>query len=225
MRNIVIIEDNSDLRASLIDILSSGSMNVVGFESSESFLTGCALHAVTIVLLDLNLPGEDGLAVAERLKREAPHIGIIMLTARSSAEEVGAGYRSGADIYLTKPSSAIEVKGAIEALVRRTAPSIYTEQRIEFDMKSMTVSGPDGKANLSDTEAELLKAFIEAPENRLEKDVISEILSISNHAKSGTLEVRIVRLRKKLVSVGARGKCINVVRGWGYQLAADIFMA
>lgn len=225
MRNIVIVEDNADLRASLIDILSSGSMNVVGFESSEAFLSGCALHAVDIVLLDLNLPGEDGLAVAERLKQEAPHIGIVMLTARSSAEEVGAGYRSGADIYLTKPSSAIEVKGAIEALVRRTAPLKSTEQKTEFDMRSKTVSGPDGKVYLSDAEAELLRTLIQAPENRLERDVIAEILSISDHAKPGTLEVRIVRLRKKLASVGVRGKCINVVRGWGYHLTANILIA
>jgi DNA-binding response OmpR family regulator len=224
MRNIVIIEDNVDLRASLIDILSSASTNVVGFESSEAFLTGCSLQAVNIVLLDLNLPGEDGIALAKRLKKEAPHIGIIMLTARRSAEEVGAGYSSGADIYLIKPSSASELKGAIEALLRRTASLKATEQKIELDMRSMTVSGPDGVVNISDTDAELLKKFILAPDNRLEKEVIAETLCVDDDAKPGTLEVRIVRLRKKLVSAGAKGKTINVVRGWGYQLATTIVM-
>lgn len=224
MRNIVIVEDNVDLRASLIDILSSASTNVVGFESSEAFLTGCSLQAVNIVLLDLNLPGEDGIALAKRLKKEAPHIGIIMLTARGAAEEVGAGYSSGADIYLIKPSSAIEVKGAIEALLRRTDPSKATEQKIELDMRSMTVSGPDGIVSISDTDAELLKTFILAPENRLEKDVITKILCIDVNARSGTLEVRIVRLRKKLMAAGVKGRPINAIRGWGYQLATTIVM-
>ena len=89
----------------------------------------------------------------------------------------------------------------------------------------MTVAGPDGAVSVSDTEAELLKRLILAPENRLEKDVIAEILCIDNDARPGTLEVRIVRLRKKLVSAGAKGKTINVVRGWGYQLTATIEMS
>jgi DNA-binding response OmpR family regulator len=222
MRNIVIVEDNADLRASLIDILSSASRNVVGFESSEAFLSGRVLHTVNIVVLDLNLPGEDGIALAKRLKQKAPHIGIIMLTARGSAEEVGAGYNSGGDIYLVKPSSAPEVKGAVEALLRRTAQTKSTEQKFKLDMRSMKIFGPDGEVNVSGAEAELLKMLILAPENRLEKDVISKILCIGDDAKPGTLEVRIVRLRKKLDFVGAGGKSINVIRGWGYQLTTKI---
>lgn len=222
MRNIVIVDDNVDLRASLIDILSSEDSNVFGFESSESFLTGCFLQAINIVVLDLNLPGEDGIALAKRLRHEAPHIGIIMLTARGSSEDVGTGYSSGADIYLVKPSSALELKGAIEALLRRTVPFKLKRPNLELDARSMTVTGPEGEVSISDTEAELLKRFILAPDNRLEKEVISEFLGIDDEAKSGTLEVRIVRLRKKLAAAGVQGKTINVVRGWGYQLAAKI---
>lgn len=225
MRNITIVEDNAALRASLIDTLSSATTNVVGFESSEAFLTGCSLEAVNIVLLDLNLPGEDGIALAKRLRHEAPHIGIIMLTARGSAEEVGAGYSSGADIYLTKPSSAIEVKGAVEAIFRRTAPLKLTREDLELDIRAMTVSGPKGRVNVSNTEAELLKMLLLAPDNRLHKDVISEILCLDQKAKPGTLEVRIVRLRKKLALAGTEGNSINVVRGWGYQLTTKIVMA
>lgn len=222
MRNIVIVEDNADLRASLIDILSSEISNVVGFESSEAFLTGCFLQAINIVVLDLNLPGEDGIALAKRLKHEAPHIGIIMLTARGAAEDVGAGYSSGADIYLVKPSSALELKGAIEALLRRTVLTKLSRPNLALDVKSMIVTGPEGEVSVSDAEAELLKGFIFATDNRLEKEVISEFLGIDDEAKPGTLEVRIVRLRKKLAAAGVQGKTINVVRGWGYQLAVII---
>lgn len=222
MRNIVIVEDNSDLRASLIDILSSKDSNVVGFESSEAFLTGCFLQAINIVILDLNLPGEDGIALAKKLKQEAPHVGIIMLTARGAAEDVGTGYSSGADIYLVKPSSAPELKGAIEALLRRTVPFNLSRPSLELDVRAMTVTGPKGEMSISDTEAELLKRFILAPDNRLEKEAISELLGIDDDAKPGTLEVRIVRLRKKLAAAGVQGKTINVIRGWGYLLAAKI---
>jgi DNA-binding response OmpR family regulator len=222
MRNIVIVEDNADLRASLIDILSSETSNVVGFESSEAFLTGCFLQAINIVILDLNLPGLDGIGLANRLKLEAPHVGIIMLTARGAAEDVGTGYNSGADIYLVKPSSELELKGAIEALWRRTGRNIAGQSNLELDARSMTLTGPAGKVALSDTEAELLKQFILAAENRLERNVIGKVLGIDDDAKSGTLEVRIVRLRKKLAAAGFRGKTINVVRSWGYQLAVKI---
>lgn len=225
MHNIVIVEDNSDLRASLIDILLSESANVFGFESSEAFLTGCSLQTVDVVLLDLNLPGEDGIALAKRLKLLAPHIGIVMLSARSSADEVGLGYNSGADIYLVKPSSTPELKGAVDALLRRTVSSKGNEEKIMLDLRSMTISGPDGDVTVSNAEGALLKEFILAPENRLAKNEIAQILCISDDAKSGTLEVRIVRLRKKLALVGANGKIINAVRGWGYQLAATIVLA
>lgn len=222
MLNIVIVEDHCDLRESLLDVMAADGHHALAFDSAEALWSGCSLAAFDIMILDLNLPGEDGIAVARRVRAAHPQIGIVMLTARREPEERRIGYESGADIYLTKPSSAVELSSSVLALARRLKQGKPDQKSLTLNMIAMILEGPGGSVALSAAEVDLLAAFARAPNNRLETTHIAQVFSRSEEISKATIEVRIVRLRKKLRAAGALGQPINVVRNVGYQLSIQI---
>ncbi|OYU19970.1 MAG: hypothetical protein CFE34_02495 [Rhodobacteraceae bacterium PARR1] len=230
MLKIVIVEDNAALRESLVDVLAAEDHHVAAFESAEGFLANCSIASVDILLLDLNLPGEDGVSLARRMRADWPDIGIIMLTARGAPADRSAGYESGADIYLTKPSSAPELTASIRALARRlntdsrvpTSPAEVSEVPLVLNCKTMTLTGRDGMQALTASETDLLQAFAKAPDNRLDVESILGLGPASAPASKAALGVKIVRLRKKLIAAGATGQPLNVIRTWGYQLSVPL---
>jgi DNA-binding response OmpR family regulator len=222
MLNIIIVEDHSDLRESLLDVMAADGHHAEAFDSAEALWSEGRLDTTDIMILDLNLPGEDGIAIARRVHADHPGIGIVMLTARSKPEERRTGYDSGADIYLTKPSSAVELSSSVLALARRLNRGQPERKTLTLNRIAMTLSGPDGTVALSASEAELLAAFAGAENNRLEIDDIGRMIGQAGKARKATIEVRIVRLRKKLIAAGAPGQPINVVRSVGYQLSMRI---
>ena len=135
------------------------------------------------------------------------------------------GYASGADIYLTKPSSGAELSGAINALARRIAHSNAAAPDAVLDPIAMTLTGPDTTVALSAAEVELLTAFSKAPNNRLDSNTIANIACGEAEITKATLEVRIVRLRKKLVTAGIATQPIKAVRNFGYQISTQIKLA
>lgn len=233
MLNIVVIEDNTALRESLVELLAATGNHVAAFGSAESFWANSSVVGIDILLLDLNLPGEDGISVAKRIRERTPNVGIIMLSARASPDERQNGYDNGADIYLAKPSSEQELTAAINAVGRRikadaaaarsvAAPDPAGKRGFTLDVKAMKLTGPSGTANLSSRETDLLQAFALAPQNRLAtEDLVGLELSATGISKA-TLGVKIVRLRHKLARAGATEDTIRVVRNWGYQLAVDL---
>jgi DNA-binding response OmpR family regulator len=222
MLKIIIVEDHRDLRESLLDVMAADGHHAEAFDSAEALWRGSTLDTTDIMILDLNLPGEDGIAVARRVREDHPDIGIVMLTARGKPEERRTGYDSGADIYLTKPSSAAELSSSVQALARRLSRSKPEAKLLLLDMIAMTLSGPDGTVALTAAEAKLLAAFARAPNNRLDTAQIVRLLAQSGEVSKAAIEVRIVRLRKKLDAAGAPGRPINAVRNVGYQLAQRI---
>ena len=230
MLNIVIVEDNAALRESLVDVLAAEDHHVAAFESAEGFLANCSIGSVDILLLDLNLPGEDGVSLARRLREDWPGLGIIMLTARGAPAERSVGYESGADIYLTKPSSAPELTASIRALARRlnndrrglASPPETSAAPLVLNRKTMTLLGRHGTQALTASETALLEAFATAPDNRLDVDSILRMGPASAPVSKAALGVKIVRLRKKLIAAGAEGQPLHVVRTWGYQLSVPL---
>ncbi|MBU3615585.1 response regulator, partial [Polynucleobacter sp. Latsch14-2] len=116
---IAVVEDNDDLRSLLLRNIEREGYTVFGADSAESLDDLLIDHVFNLIILDLNLPSEDGISIATRLKKADHDLYIIMATARNSAEARVAGYESGADIYLTKPFSSAELLAAIGSLARR----------------------------------------------------------------------------------------------------------
>ena len=222
MLNVVIVEDNQPLRESLVEVLSMASYRAFGFESSEAFLSGCSLSSIDIVVLDLNLPGQDGVSLAEHLRSKIPEIGIVMLTARDNPSQIKNGYDSGADIYIVKPSSSAELVAAVKALARRLSSKKPHNQKAVFEIMVRAISGPSNRVDLSESEANLLAEFIRAKDHRLSRSEISSLFKVDETSKAANIEVRILRLRKKLSDAGFPMTAISVVRGWGYKLTLDI---
>jgi len=215
--NIALVEDNDDLRDLLNRDISKAGYAVHAAESAED-LDDLVTHThIDLLILDLNLPGEDGLSIACRYKRSNPNLYIIMLTARGREQNRIDGYESGADVYLTKPISSAELMAAIGSVSRRLMKQ--DPQDMILNLRTMTLTGPQS-VELSRQEIVLLKALNESQNGNLPYFRLLELCGeneINEHAKAA-LEVRVVRLRKKLNDAGIEGKAIRAIRGEGYQL-------
>lgn len=224
--NILVVEDNDNLRDSIVDALGSLGHHVRGVDCGEAVGEQLDLMRLDIAVLDLNLPGEDGLSLAARLHNVHPKLGIVMLTARVQAEDRAAGYAQGADIYLCKPASLAELQQAIGALTRRLR-STYAALPVDntcLDLLRLTVTCSDGRVfSLTNHEAALLAAFARSSQNILETWQIAEILGMDvDHINKPAVELHIVRLRKKLPVPAGAGSPILAVRGRGYQLCVPM---
>lgn len=225
--NIVLIEDHDVLRELLQQALEEVGHHVVALSSAEELEDEPGSQAVDVFLVDLNLPGEDGLSLSGRLRKAYPLAGLIILTARSALADKLAGYASGADVYLTKPIDVPELCAAVAAFARRrqSLGKLMAEQAaLVLCQQSMTVGRTGGVfVKLSADESAMLAMFSRAPGHRVAYWQIAETLSldVQTYSKS-SLEVRIVRLRKKLIAAGALAECIKAVRGYGYQLCIDL---
>ncbi len=130
---ILVVEDEPLLREGLVDLLEGAGHSVVAVADGEAALARGADPTFELLLLDLMLPKLDGIEVCRRLRELRPHLPILMLTARGSEDEKVAGFKAGADDYLTKPFGTKELLARVEALGRRILKGEATPQRIEAD--------------------------------------------------------------------------------------------
>lgn len=219
--NIVLVEDHDALREVTADVLRQAGHHVTALSCAED-LGELASGAVDLFILDLNLPGEDGISLAGRLRKSFPRGGIIMTTARSAAEDQALGYTSGADIYLVKPLASDTLLAAIGALQRRLLPD-EPGQALRLARRQLSLEGPVCTVSLQESEANLLSALARAPGQRLETWQLAEIIGGADQESSkSSIEVRITRLRKKLRDCGGGADCIRALRGVGYQLCIPV---
>lgn len=219
---LVIVEDHLDLRKILATYLSENGHIIYEAADAEELEAILIKEIVDIIILDLNLPGEDGISIAQRLKKTNPKLFIIMLTARQKPEDLIKGYNSGADLYITKPSSANELSAAINSFSRRLSADKNEQASIQLVTRRNELSGTK-KQNLNTVEVLLLKALVLAPNHQLEYYKLLELFDTELDAKGkSALEVHMTRLRKKLVDVGAEPPAIRAIRNEGYQLVVDV---
>ena len=219
--HIVVVEDHDDLREVTVAALVAMGHEVRGVDCAEALDDELGDFRPELVVLDLNLPGEDGLSVARRLRKAEPNIGIIMVTARDQARDVTRGYDAGADIYVTKPAAPEQLGAAIQALARRLRPAPTGE--IVLNLVTLQLRGPAASVDISDQECAQLMALARAPEHRLET---WQLIQLSGKApeelSKSTLEVQIARLRRKLELAGAPQPTIKAIRRSGYQLCFSL---
>ncbi len=220
--SIVVVEDHDVLREVTVYGLRELGHTVTGVSCAEAIDDEIGALPVDLLVVDLNLPGEDGISLTRRIRSTQPNVGIIMVTARAHIDDKQAGYASGADIYLTKPTSIIELGAAVQALGRRVR-QVSSEQQFSINTAAMTLNGSNGSVDLSAHEAAFLSALARAPGRRLD---YWQLMVLGGHTEAGltkrTLEVQVVRLRKKLIEAGATTQPIKSVRNVGYQLCIPV---
>ncbi len=227
--NLVLIEDHDVLRHMLQQALEEAGHRVTALSCAEEMEDVAGGRPTDVFLVDLNLPGEDGLSLTRRIRQAYPVAGIIIMTARSAVQDKVEGYAQGADLYLTKPMAVPELCAAVAAMGQRgqRVNQLMSQRQADvllLDERQMRIGRPgQGGAALSAHETAILVAFSRAPGQRLASWQLAETLGLdlATYPKA-SLEVRIVRLRKKLIEAGADSGCIASVRGEGYQLCVPV---
>ena len=221
--NIIVIEDHDEERQSAVETLSSQGYTVRGAATGVRLDALLEQTPADLLILDINLPHEDGLQISRRMRNTRPDIGIIILTARSRTDDKVAGHASGADLYLGKPISSGELCAAIEAVARRLCLTEGISDAIRLNTQTRQLASTRGKVDISKREADVLAEFAEATDGLLDT---SQLLAISgfteDQAGKHTLEVQLVRLRKKLEQAGAPAPTIKSIRAQGYQLCVPL---
>ncbi|MBR6954550.1 MAG: response regulator transcription factor [Clostridia bacterium] len=217
---IYLLEDDDSIRKLVIYALESQGMEAEGFAEPPAFWAAMGERVPDLVLLDIMLPGEDGLTILRKLRTAVPALPVIMLTARNTEYDRVEGLDAGADDYISKPFGIMELVARIRAVLRRAEPRTGPAElsiagiRMVPDRREVTVEGQG--VTLTNKEFLLLQLLMENAGLVLSREVLLDrIWGIPAELENRTLDVHIRSLRAKL---GAAGACIRTVRGVGYQL-------
>jgi len=227
-RRILIVEDDRTISELLAYNLRRAGYEVLQEYDGRRGLEVAVSGQVDLVLMDLMLPGLDGIAASREIARRKPQLPIIMLTARSERETVLEGFSSGADDYVTKPFDLDLLLARIQARLRRApvgAPLLTSAEAsvigtgdLTLDRDARTVSTARGKVALNPKEFDLLELLVSRPGHLFPREEIVERVWRQRYLPtSRTLDVHIRRLRAKLKQIGAEVS-IQTLRGVGYRL-------
>ncbi len=223
--NIAVVEDHDVLREMLLDALLEKGYLAQGFRDAYELDAASSKTIFELLILDLNLPGEDGLSIAKRIKESYPDTFIIMITARSSEMDKIQGYEAGADIYLPKPIAINELQAAVSSLSKRILRYKDLGGNLILNEKNLTLKGSQ-TVSLSKIDLDILLALLQADQQRLDfESLLQQVSSNTSNTPKATLEVQIVRLRKKMAEAGAEGVTIKALYKYGYQLVQGIDLA
>ena len=223
---IVVVEDHDALREITVEVLCRQGHKAVGISCAEEMDDAVGGMCIDLLIADLHLPGEDGMSLIRRFRAAQPLAGIIMVTASTQVDVKVQGYNNGADIYLPKPVATEELLAAVLSISRRLvrqSTAVAERGAFRHDQVHGWIDGPLGRTQLSDSESLILKSLARAPGQRLGLQQLQDLLQLHGAAfNKSAFEVRMVRLRKKLIGVGAERSCLRSIRMVGYQLGITL---
>ncbi|MCP4766187.1 MAG: response regulator [Gammaproteobacteria bacterium] len=225
-RRILVVDDDADLRWMVEKYLSKHEFAVTLAEDGEKMREILEEQTFDLAILDINLPGEDGLSLARYLRSNF-QIGIIMLSAAAEVFDRIVGLEMGADDYVTKPFEPRELLARVKSVLRRSQGAIEREvesgSRVKFgeyslDLDAHQLLDRDEQAvALTSMEFDLLKAFAENPNKVLDRD---QLLNLSHNRDwdpfDRSIDIRITRIRRKIEAEPSKPQIIKTVRGAGY---------
>lgn len=216
------VEDDKSIRDLVIYTLTAVGYEAEGFATGEEMFKELEKTSPQLIMLDIMLPDEDGLAILKKLKSDpmTEDIPVIMATAKGTEYDKVVGLDLGADDYLAKPFGMMEMISRIKAVLRRSAPKEKTDLlrmgKLELDEKRHTVSVDGTQVQLTLKEYELLRVFMKNPGIVFSRDsLLSIVWGINFIGESRTVDVHIGTLRTK---IGECGNYIETVRGVGYKM-------
>lgn len=231
---ILIVDDDREIRDLLARFLAKHGLKVAAARDGADMNRHLALKTPGLIVLDLMLPGEDGLSICRRLRAEpkTKHIPIVMLTAMGEDADRIVGLEMGADDYLPKPFNPRELLARIKAVLRRSnmtgpakAPSLdYRFAGFRLDVETRSLYDAAGRVvELTGGEFDLLKALLEHAGRVLTRD---QLLDLTRGRLAGpfdrSVDIQISRIRKKIEQDAKEPELIKTVRGGGYVLSCPI---
>lgn len=231
---VLVVDDHQEIRTLIAEYLTKHELRVQVANGGEQMRKAMAAHKFDVVVLDLMMPGEDGLALCRQL-RETSRLPVIMLTALGEEADRIIGLEMGADDYITKPFSARELLARIKVVVRRAQSMPYfcdhqeESERLQFgdwtlDQKQRELLDSQGRiVSLSSGEYRLLNVFLKHPKHVLNRDQLMELTRGHNAgAFDRSIDNHISRLRKKIEVNPKQPEIIKTVWGGGYMLTEEV---
>lgn len=223
--NILIVDDDPKLGDLLVRYLGEQQLNSIAVLDGVSMDETLKLQTFDLIILDIMLPGEDGLSIARRLRSHSD-IPIIMLSARGEDVEKIIGLEVGADDYLAKPFNPRELLARIRAVLRRPQTTndtpadamqtggVHSFGEFQLNLSTHSLSSNNKLIDLTSGEFELLETFVRHPNHVLSRDqLIDQLKGFERSPFDRSIDVRVTRLRKKLGS----NEYIQTIRGSGYM--------
>ena len=230
---ILVVDDDPDIRLVLREHLEPEGFEVIDAADGAEMRSIIVQKEIDLVILDLQLPDEDGLNLAKVL-REKTDAGIVMLTGKGTTVDMVVGLEVGADDYVAKPFKLRELLARIRSVLRRTKQArqakpgpgggIVRFQGWRFESAFQRLTDPDGEdTDLTAGESRLLQTLIDNVGNTVTRDILHrEALGYDMQNSSRNIDVLLGRLRRKLDADGAKENLIKSIRGVGYEFTGTI---
>ena len=235
MASILIVDDDHGVRSMLEDYLAANGHRVTGIASGAEVESCLCAGDIELVLLDINLPQEDGLSVLQRIRRQGHATPIIVLSSRNTQVDKILGLEIGADDYVTKPFDLREVEARVKTVLRRggrvaalPAPSRPMPRSFRFGdwelhMGTRRLSRKGGaEVFLTNAEFSILHAFVVRPRQVLSRDDLIVASRLHHDVYERTVDTTILRLRRKLEPNSRRPRFITTARGAGYVFDCEV---
>ncbi|MDM8522638.1 response regulator transcription factor [Desulfococcaceae bacterium HSG8] len=224
---ILVVEDDPAILNGLLDVLVFNGYEAEGVEDGGEGLKKALGSSYDLIILDVMLPTTDGFSICREVRKKKPGQGIVMLTAKGSEDDVVAGFRAGADDYVSKPFSLRELMVRVEAVLRRTGARVGDEQAeyrgILFDGKTLTARYKDMTAELTRREMDIV-VYLHRHQDRIisKKELLLEVWNYADaDIETRTVDIHILKLRKKIAALAGDIPFILTIRGEGYRLEPE----
>ncbi len=222
--HILLVDDDERLRGLLGRFLGEQGFRVTTATTAADARDKLRFLDFDLMVLDVMMPGETGLALTEALRADrAPAMPILLLTARGAPEDIVAGFEAGADDYLGKPFDPRVLLARIRAMLRRAAPVVAAQTgplqlgQASFDPARAELTTPNARIRLTGAELALLVAFAARPHEILSRETLAAALEMDDVSERA-IDVQVTRLRRKIEPDPREPRYLHTVRGKGYVL-------
>jgi two-component system, OmpR family, alkaline phosphatase synthesis response regulator PhoP len=229
-KRILVVEDEAPILAGIKDTLELEEYEVITASDGQEGLKLALSVDPDLVLLDVMMPKMSGIDVLRKLRENRIRGSIILLTAKNAEEDKVRGLKLGADDYVTKPFSVVELVARVQAVLRRTDPPKDTFNDVRFhdiriDFEKLEAWKNDKKLDLTPREFKILRLFVENPRRVVSRnELLDKVWGYDVFPTTRTVDNHIVKLRKAVEDQPADPKIISSVRGVGYKFNADVFL-
>jgi two-component system OmpR family response regulator len=231
--HVLVVDDDPAIRTLIAEYLRENDLRVTAASNGKEMTAALKEHAIDLIILDLRMPGEDGMQIARRV-RDQSSLPIIIVSGRLDEADRVMALELGADDYVTKPFSPRELLARIRTVLRRAAATqVLTGRQVdvrayrfagwELNIGTRKLTSPAGvRIDLTNGEFSLLSAFLAAPGRVLTRDQLLEASRLYDDVFDRSIDVQILRLRRKIEENPSTPQFIKTERGAGYTFAAAV---
>jgi DNA-binding response OmpR family regulator len=221
---ILVVEDDAALRQGLMDVLVFNGYEVRGIADGDRAVAALLEAPCDLVLLDVMLPGLDGFAVCREIRRRRPNQAVVMLTAKGAEDDIVAGFKAGADDYIPKPFSLRELLVRVEAVLRRAGKNAGDQDlvlgEVRFDGRQLVAECGGRAVEITRREMDIV-VYLHRHAGRIvsRRELLTEVWQYADAGiETRTVDIHMLKLRKKMTALAGNAPFIATVRGEGYRL-------